>query len=286
MGRKEGDCIRCSYHGLLFDKQGICIGAPAQERLPAMKVKSFPVVEKNKWIWIWMGDPLQADVEKIPNIWWYDHPEWQYQPGYIHYDVNYLLIADNLLDFSHLPFLHPTTLGGSPDYAAVLPKIERKENGLRLKKWVFDTQPPGYSKKYAGYPEGAKVDRWMIYDFLVPSILLMDSGMSLTNTGSPAIKPDNAISFLGAQALTPETEDKTHYFFGQARSFLLNNPEVTAEIHAGVLQAFQEDKDIIMAQQHYLSLDPNFKMLPLSIDSALSQFRWMIDKKIKEETST
>lgn len=287
LGKKVNDCIQCNYHGLVFDKKGTCVSAPAQAKLPKMSVKAYPVVEKNKWIWIWMGDESLADPNLIPDIWWYDHPEWAYKPnGHMHYPVNYLLIADNLLDFSHLPFLHPTTLGGSPDYASVLPKVKRHENGLCLEKLVSNTQAPGYSKQHSGYDENALVDRWMYYEFLLPSVLLMDAGMYPAGSGSYENKPDNALSFLGAQALTPETDNSTHYFFGQARNFALGNQQVSESIYAGIIQAFQEDKEMILGQQKNISLDPEQKMFPLSVDSALSQFRWLVDERIKNEQSS
>ena len=93
--------------------------APAQQRIPPQaKVRTFPVVERHRWLWIWMGDAEAADPSLIPDTHWLDDPARRSLDGYIHYDVNYLLIADNLLDFSHLPFVHPTTLGGSEDYAS------------------------------------------------------------------------------------------------------------------------------------------------------------------------
>jgi len=116
LGRREGDCVRCMYHGLKFDSRGACVEVPAQERIPPQaKVQTFPVVERHRWIWIWMGDPALADPATIPDTHWLDDPDWRGLPGYIHYYVNYLLICDNLLDFSHLPYVHPTTLGGGED---------------------------------------------------------------------------------------------------------------------------------------------------------------------------
>ena len=286
MGRKEdgGNCVRCMYHGLVFDRNGVCVSAPAQDRLPPQaKVRSFPVVETHRWVWIWMGDPELADPALIPDTQWLDHPEWRALDGYLHYDVNYLLIADNLLDFSHLPFLHPTTVGGSADYAAVLPKVERSERGVRLKKWVANTEPPAYAAKYSTYPAGARVDRWMYYDFLAPGVLLMDSGMMPAGTGGQDGHRDNALAFRGCQALTPETDTSTHYFFAHPHNFLIDRPEVTADIHAGIEQAFEEDRVMITSQQQNMAIDPTFKMVPLSVDAALSQFRWVIDQLVKRE---
>jgi vanillate O-demethylase monooxygenase subunit len=283
-GRREGDCIRCMYHGLKFDRTGQCVEAPAQDRIPAqMKVRSYPVVERSKWVWVWMGDPALADQALIPQTPCMDHPDWRSLPGYLHYDVNYLLIADNLLDFSHLPFLHPTTLGGSPDYAKVLPKVERLDRGVRTTRWVFGTSPPEYTKKYAAFAEGAKVDRWMLYDFVVPSVLLMDAGMAAAGTGAQDGYRAGALETRSYQALTPETEGSTHYFFTQAHNFMVDKPEVTESMYRALLVAFEEDRDMIVAQQRNLALDSDAPMTALTVDQALTQFRRVVDQLIQAE---
>jgi phenylpropionate dioxygenase-like ring-hydroxylating dioxygenase large terminal subunit len=285
-GRVEGggDQIRCMYHGLLYDRNGQCIAAPAQERIPPRaRVRSFPIVERHRWIWIWMGDPERADESHVPDTRWLDHPHWRSLPGYLSYDVNYLLIADNLLDFSHLPYLHPTTVGGSSDYAAVIPKIERLARSVRLTKWVQNTEPPAYAARYAAYTERDRVDRWMYYEFVAPGILLMDSGMMPAGTGNQDEHRENALAFRGCQALTPETELSTHYFFAHPHNFLINDPEVTEQIHKSIIQAFEEDREMITAQQHNLERDPEFEMVGLGVDGALSHFRRIVDKLAAEE---
>jgi vanillate O-demethylase monooxygenase subunit len=289
MGRKEqdGDCVRCMYHGLVFDRDGRCIEMPAQARIPARAtVRSFPVVERHRWIWVWMGDPANADLNLIPDTQWLDHPQWRSLAGYLHYDANYLLIADNLLDFSHLPFLHPTTVGGSSDYASVLPKLDRSARGIRLTKWVQNTTAPAYAARHAGLPESALVDRWMYYDFLAPGILLMDSGMMPAGTGCQDEHRRGALAFRGCQALTPETATSTHYFFAHPHNFLIDQPEVTREIHAGIVQAFEEDRAMISGQQENLALDPSFKMLSLSVDGALAQFRSLMNALLAAEAAS
>ncbi len=284
IGRREGDCVRCMYHGLKFDASGQCIEAPAQQRIPPQaRVRAFPVVERNRWIWIWMGDPEAADPALIPDTHWLADPAWRSLDGYIHYDVNYLLIADNLLDFSHLPFVHPTTLGGSEDYAAAQPRVERLEDGVRITRWTLNTEAPPFAKQVKNWP--GNVDRWNIYNFTIPAILLMDSGMAPTATGAPEGQRIDAAEFRGCQALTPETENSTHYFFAHPHNFAIDNPEVTRSIHQSVVTAFDEDRDIITAQQRSLALAPDFKMVPLSIDAALSQFRWVVERRLAEESA-
>ena len=113
-GRLEGDDVRCMYHGLKFDPTGRCIQIPGQDNIPKnLGVRSYPVVERQHLVWIWMGEPSKADPSKILDIPYLANPAWRGVPDYMHYDANYLLIVDNLSDFAHLAFVHTRTLGGS-----------------------------------------------------------------------------------------------------------------------------------------------------------------------------
>ena len=128
-----------------------------------------------------------------------------------------------------------------------------------------------------------KVDRWNIYNFTLPAILVMDSGMAPAGTGAPEGHRVDAAEFRGCQALTPETEHSTHYFFAHPHNFAIDQPEVTRSIHESVVAAFAEDRDIITAQQRSLALEPDFKMILFSIDAALSQFRWAVARRLEDE---
>ncbi len=281
-GRREGDCIRCPYHGLKYAASGACLEIPAQPQVPAqVRVRSFPVVERDNWVWIWMGDPARADPDLIPATPWLNDVAWRYVPGYLHYPVEYLLIADNLLDFSHLPFVHPTTLGGTTAYAGILPQVERLENGVRVTRWLLDQPPAPYVSQIRQWP--GNVDRWNLYDFLIPGILLMDSGSAPTGTGAPAGRRVDACEFRGCQAITPETTHSTHYFFAQPHNFGFEVPGLTESIHQNIVAAFFEDQDLIKAQCASLGLAPDFRPLPLAMDVALGQFRHLVERVLAVE---
>jgi phenylpropionate dioxygenase-like ring-hydroxylating dioxygenase large terminal subunit len=281
-GRREGDRIRCMYHGLLFDATGRCVEIPSQEFIPpAARVRAFPVVERFKWIWVWMGDPRKADESMIPDTHSVDDPKWRGVPGYLHYDANYLLITDNLLDFSHLSYVHETTLGGSAKYASARPKVTRSASGVRVERWLIDDAPAPYLQKLKTWQ--GNVDRWNIYDVVLPGVLLMDSGSAPTGTGAPEGKRVDAAQFFGCQAVTPETASTSHYFFQQSHGFALDDPSVTESLTASVLAGFLEDKEIILAQQRILELNPDAPMLAMRMDTALASFRSLIEKAIAEE---
>jgi len=284
-GRREGNSLRCMYHGMLFDRSGKCIDIPSQDHIaPSAFVRTFTVVERHKWIWIWMGKPEHADTSLIPDTHYLDDPGWQGTPGYMYYDANYLLIADNLLDFSHLAYVHEKTLGGSAKYAQTRPVVTRIPQGVRVERWLIDDAPAPFLR--ALKPYAGNVDRWNKYDFVLPGVLLMDSGSAPTGTGAKEGNRCDAAEFFGCQAITPETEKTSHYFFQQSHNFALDDPKVTESLRVSVLEGFQEDKDIITAQQRVLDFDPDFKMLGMRMDAGLANFRSLVEKTLEREQAS
>ena len=112
-GRVEGNDLRCLYHGLKFAPDGSCNEMPGHTAIPkAMKVRAFPVVERYSAAFIWMGDPAKLDESLIPPFVGVDDPGWYMAPGRMDYDVHYELIQDNLLDLSHIAWVHRNSFGG------------------------------------------------------------------------------------------------------------------------------------------------------------------------------
>jgi phenylpropionate dioxygenase-like ring-hydroxylating dioxygenase large terminal subunit len=138
----------------------------------------------------------------------------------MHYKANYLLVADNLLDFSHLAFVHEKTLGGSAKYARQRPLVTRTPRRVRVDRWLLDDAAAPFLRTLKSWP--GNVDRWNNYDFVLPGILLMDSGSAPTGTGAQEGNRVDAAEFFGCQAITPETETTSHYFFQQSHHFALD----------------------------------------------------------------
>jgi len=170
-GRREGDCVRCMYHGLKFDDSGKCVQIPGQENIPPkLGVRSYPVLERDHLVWIWMGEAAKADPAKILDFPYLRDPSWRGKPDYMHYKANYLLIVDNLSDFAHLAFVHTKTLGGSEEYAykSKPTAIERLEDGFRVERWHMDADAPPFHEKVV--KEKNRVDRCNIARMYVPGI--------------------------------------------------------------------------------------------------------------------
>jgi len=280
-GRHEGDGVRCLYHGLKVDADGRCIEIPGQPAIPAgLDVPVFPIVERDTLAWIWMGDPAQADATTVPSIPWLGDARWGKKPGYIHYDANYLLIVDNLLDFSHLAWVHAKTLGNAGQ-GTLRPTIDRTEGGLRVTRWSIDDEPAPFHQKMGNFT--GRVDRWNIYEWKPPALLVMDAGVAPTGQGAREGNREGALRFQHLSVQTPETEDSTHYFFAHAHDFQADDPAVSEQIYQQVVVAFEEDRGIIQAQAANMRLDPDARMKGIIHDAGLNQARFLIDRALRAE---
>jgi phenylpropionate dioxygenase-like ring-hydroxylating dioxygenase large terminal subunit len=291
-GQLEGDELRCLYHGMKFNAGGLCTEIPGQAMIPPKTcVKAYPVAERDRFIWIWMGDPALADETQILDFFWHDHSQWRLKPGYIHYQANYQLVVDNLLDFSHLSYVHPTTLGTASN-ARTKAQIERLSDGehgqtvggpgLKITRWYLDDEMSPNHKRVASFT--GRVDRWQIYQWHAPAFLRMDAGSAPTGSGAPeGRRVPEALQFRHTSVQTPETYRTTHYFFCQAHHFGLDNPALTEAIYQDVVTAFEEDRRVIEAQQRVLDLTPDFKPLITAHDAGLNQARFIIRQRLALE---
>lgn len=286
MGRLEGDCIRCMYHGLKFNDTGQCVQIPGQDRIPpTFTVQSYPVEERDHLVWIWMGDPALADASLILDYPPLGDPAWRGLPGYLHYDANYLLIVDNLSDIGHLAFVHTNTLGGSEEYAYLSKpnKVEREPWGFRLERWHRNADAPPYHKKVISNKD-QKVDRRNATEVHIPGIFLMETLFSPAGSGAVTLE-DGAKQYRNSQYMTPETASTTHFFWSYMHNFDIDNPNIAISLKESLIEAFHEDKALIEAQQKLLEKDPDFRLRVLGADEGLTHIRQILKKRISDEQS-
>lgn len=286
LGRQEGDCVRCMYHGLLFDPTGKCVDIPTQPTIPpSMKIKSYPVQEADGLIWIWMGDPAKADPAAIPGFEYLRKPEWHGVQGYLHYDANYLLITDNLSDLVHIAYVHTNTLGGSEEYARQHTQkspLEKTPEGFRLTKWHYNSDLPPFAAKVN--KKLKKVDRWNTARIQAPSFFYLESGFSPAGQ-DPEQNREGVLEFRNFQAMTPETDKTTHFFWIYMHKEAENVDAISKSLYDSTLEGFHEDKLMIENQQVVLDTDPNFQLRAISSDAPLLHLRWVIEKNIKAENA-
>jgi phenylpropionate dioxygenase-like ring-hydroxylating dioxygenase large terminal subunit len=282
-GRLKGDAVECPYHGFTYDPSGACISIPGQSAIPpGARVKGYPVVERYHWIWIWMGDPKLADPDAIEDFHWVDDPDWRSAGERLDLKGNYILLVENLLDLSHLSYVHPTTLG--TDKVAQTPmKAERLNRGVRVTRWVMASPPPPFFQKAGNFAPDQLVDRWQIIDWTPPAFVRLDVGCAVAGTGAREGNRAHGISMRNLNAITPETERTTHYFWAQAHNFGLDKTWLTDLIFRNVHTAFLEDLAIIGAQQENIETNPNAPRIDMNHDAGGIAARRMLEAMIAAE---
>ncbi len=282
MGKLVGNIVQCPYHGLQFDTSGKCVKVPSQDMVPASaRVRSYPVHEKNHWIWIWKGDPAKADPALIEDFHYLDDPAWRYGGSYLHVEANYLLVVENLLDTTHLPFLHPTSLG-TDAFAKSEFEVTREGDRIKVARWLMDKPPAPFHQQMGGFPDGMNVDRWQVAQFGPPSFVKLDVGSAPAGAGARQGDRSKGMNMWNLNAITPETDKTAHYFYAQAYNFRLDQRWISDLVKSQVTKAFLEDMAMIKAQQRNIDLGAS-PVVNLGQDKAWILMRQIVDRLVAEE---
>jgi vanillate O-demethylase monooxygenase subunit len=275
-GKLIGDHLQCGYHGFTFAASGACVAIPGQAHVPPrVGVRSFPLIERHGFIWIWMGEPSRADASRIPDFkeniaagWW---PTRVLLPIKGHYQ----LVVENLLDLSHVAFVHGETIG-SDDSRATL-EVDRGADYVRLVRKAPDIATPHY---YLLNGLGPRSDQVKTITFIPPCFV----SILVTTTERAAGKADpRSVNILIHHACVPETAHSTHYFIVSARDFE-SGPGAAEKSYQTLMKVFDEDRDIIEAQERCIALDPASPYVSTNLDWGSVQMRRMMAQLVEAES--
>ncbi|HWU02297.1 MAG TPA: aromatic ring-hydroxylating dioxygenase subunit alpha [Novosphingobium sp.] len=279
-GPVVGEAIRCPYHGLEFGGDGRCTRIPAQDQIPATaRVPRYPLVERQGLLWIWMGDPDMADEALVPDYPIHEDARYAWRSSYFHVSGNWQLLVDNLMDLSHLPYIHANTIGGNPElHFRTKTQSEKLPNGVRVTRNMPDSDPPPTYVDAAGFK--GKVDRWQEIEF-EPVIIRIHTGACDAGTGACEGQRDHGFSMRGFHGITPETETTTHYFWSMATNLLTDG--IPDEVYEQTARTFLEDMEVLELQQIRLSADPGRPLLDIASDVGGRHTRQFIAKCFQRE---
>ena len=277
MGKLVGDVVQCPYHGMEFGADGKCLRVPGQTSIPPrLKARTYPVAERHGWIWVWMGEAVKADPALIHDYHWNEEPGWKPVFGYTHVAAEYRLVVDNLMDLTHETFVHPTSIGQTA--VAETPITTTTENGkVKVTRLMPGIPAPPLFAKVRGLKT---IDRWQHIYFDLPAHVRIDAG------GVPADSKDmrQALNWMVQNAMTPETERSTHYFWSISRCFEVGDAALSKVLHGQITNIFNEDKAILEQQQKLIETDPLRRpLLSTNCDAGGVAARRMIDRALAAE---
>lgn len=280
LGKIDGDMLACGYHGLAFDGTGTCVHNPFSSKVPAAAVDSWAVVERDDIVWLWGGARDAADPTAIPDFAMVaDAPGRKVLRGYTLLEAPYEFGTDNLMDLSHIEFVHKGSLAGDGVIFAGTHDVIDEGDILRSNWWMPGVPAPMHTRGV--YPPEMRTDHWLDMRWHAPASMHLQVGA--TPVGQPR---DTGFAVEQAHILTPATATTAHYFWANPRSHDIDSAETDAFLAALFEQAFNvEDKPMIKAAYDNLEGQDFWAAKPLSlgIDAGGTRARRKIEALVRAE---
>jgi phenylpropionate dioxygenase-like ring-hydroxylating dioxygenase large terminal subunit len=275
-GHMHGDEIECAYHGIRFAGDGRCTNIPAQAEIPAgFAARAYPIVEKSGLVFIWMGDRDKADESLAPDFVENVGPAWAPAHDYLHIEANWQLIIDNLLDLTHLTFVHKSTLA-SPGIQENPLTVTVDGDRLSARREMMNVDPAPIFRTIREFP--GNIDRFQNLTFIPPN------NVHIRLEARPAGQVDDPdlVHHVVLNHLTPETERTTHYFWTISRRLRVTDVVLTDLLHRMNRTAFEEDAFILRHQQRMVDLGGD-ALVNLAADKAVNETRRIIRRMFEQE---
>jgi phenylpropionate dioxygenase-like ring-hydroxylating dioxygenase large terminal subunit len=257
-GRLRGDTIECGYHGLVYDESGRCVKVPGQEAPRGIGVKSYPIIERDQFVSVWIGDSALADPASAISFPRLSDADWGCTKVRLHIGCNYLLILDNLLDLSHVAYVHNSTIGNAPVAENAEVKFSRRGSTVRVTRDMYGVPA---ARTYAEFgPHQGIFDRWQLSEYYPPGYFFINNGSGscgwMPADGTSRIETQGEWGFQVYHCVTPETPTSSHQFWALAHELSAVAPAGREEFYRQCHQVVVEDLAIYEAQQRSLDTDP------------------------------
>jgi phenylpropionate dioxygenase-like ring-hydroxylating dioxygenase large terminal subunit len=272
MGRIRGDDVECGYHGMTYNAAGRCVRIPCSDRIPsAARVRSYPIVSRYGLLWIWMGDPTLADQSKIIEVEHWGDPAWGVTRGdAMTVNCNYLYMTDNLLDPSHVAWVHPDSFGNAACESTPV-EVKATGTGVIASRWMRAVEVAPLYVPFIQFR--GLCDRLQHYEVRYPSHALIKAVFVPSGAGGPdAERHDSAFIMDSYNFLTPIDAEHTQYYWFQMRNTLPDDAEASRLMSESVRGAFEEDRVLLNAIQQSFA-QTRTPHIDIAIDSAALRFR-------------
>lgn len=278
-GKLVGDEVQCGYHGFRYDTTGACVCIPSQEHVASrVRVKAYPVVERFPYVWVWIGDDEAADESLVPDPGLVNEDDWRVLSGTMHIKGSWRAMHDNLLDLTHLTYLH-NGVGGTEAYAQVAPEVESDGRTLTSTRSYVDDSPG------AGWALGitTPIERWACSTWRSPALITAEVRMTDIEAKERGEESTATIHFI--HSVTPETSGALNYHWVVARNFARDVEAVTKMFYDQTVATFLEDQDamewIRETMERYPRTDP--PEISVKADAGGLQARRLIEALLQDK---
>ena len=222
-----------------------------RDRVPDFRVRSFQVIEKAPFVWIYLGDPAKIDdVPPPPDYDWWNEESFAHEKGYLNVAGNYMLLKENVLDLTHFGFVHANSFKIT-DWVDPPKLVGNRDNPGFSQTFKASPLPPIFSEPLGVAPD-KRLDRENYGNFLSPA--LQCAALDIYDPEKDENKEPIG-KFRVLHATTPIDQTNMHYFWVIARDYGTSPEEMKAFKEITEI-GFAEDEDVIEAVQAVMSRDP------------------------------
>jgi phenylpropionate dioxygenase-like ring-hydroxylating dioxygenase large terminal subunit len=282
--------LQCGYHGMTFDGGGKCVLIPGQNAIPASaRVRTYPVLEKQEIVWIWMGEPELANEAKllVDYPWLDDQVSWPHLHDMYQIECSYRLLIDNLMDLTHIPFIHRNTIGGGNQQGQIDASMEvtPTDTGVHYIRWMENIAPPPTYIKGAGFADDVIVDRWQEFEYVVPSTVVQWTGALPIGLGAKQNREqDGGFNLRLYHGATPRTDSSCYYFWTPLNGYKPHDEEATEILFKEIAFTFNEDLAFLEAQQAAMTATSDQPLVNIKHDKARVQANRALDQMIADDS--
>ncbi|GAA4705007.1 aromatic ring-hydroxylating dioxygenase subunit alpha [Phytohabitans rumicis] len=281
--RLDGDTIVCGYHGFTYDSGGTCVFVPGQQRIPrTARVPSYPVVERDSFVWVWIGEPDRADPAGVPRAPWLADPGYAVVRGMEPLNARYGLLVDNLMDLSHETYLHGGYIG-TPEVAdtPITTQVDEDRGVVYVSRRMDDAACPPFYARSTGIQ--GRITRWQDIEYHPPCLYLLHSRIAPQGVYPPADGPDSAAFHAEiVYAITPSTEDTTYDFWAVARDFAIDDESVGEYLRTSNHTVVMQDVTALNLLERVIAAEPDkYQELSINIDTGGLAARRMLARLVE-----
>jgi vanillate O-demethylase monooxygenase subunit len=278
-GRLVGNDIQCGYHGFKYDTKGVCVLTPSQDSPAPACLRTYPLIEHGGTVWIWTGEADLADPALMPDLAsvGVGSPGWAADmSSCFELKGRYTLLIDNLLDLTHVSFIHIDTLPNGEAVAKLPYELVSSGKSLNVRR-VGKGIPSNPFLKLLFPDYDGPVDQSFDAEYMGPCLIRTAGQMWASGTGAPL----GTLNFL--HIITPETATTTRYYVITTRNFGLGSPAISAMSDHFTKTIGPQDQDAIEAIEQVLRQGNRPREISCRADAGDIQVRRRLSAQIEAE---
>ncbi|KKC25896.1 aromatic ring-hydroxylating dioxygenase subunit alpha [Sphingomonas sp. SRS2] len=276
-GSLIGDNVECLYHGLQFSPAGRCVRNPQADLIsPNMHIGRYPVVERHGLVWLWPGDERLADPAKIPDLSHIENsPTRRTVHSFIEAPYRHDILIDNLMDLTHIDFLHVGSFSGGPPESGET-VVEERDNQVIVTRTQYRGAPPPRDADM-----GPLVDRRFHIRWFPSQVTAFEGRMVL-----PGGSLDQGRKTVFTHIATPADAKNTNYFMSFTREHAVEDRDLDAIISATQKKVIAtEDGPMLEAIDRRMNGADLMELRPVVLpgDTGALRVRRVVKRLLQEE---